>query len=91
MPNLEQMTEDGLRKTIDDAKAALKSKQATNLLPAKQNTGKGGRKGTKVAVKYRDGVNTWTGRGKKPVWLRDAIAGGASLESFLVPELREAA
>jgi len=38
-----------------------------------------------VAVRYRDGAgNTWTGRGKQPVWLRDRLAGGATLGDFLV-------
>jgi DNA-binding protein H-NS len=40
--------------------------------------------GTKVPVKYRAGVATWTGRGKKPKWVVDALAGGYSLESFRV-------
>ncbi|MDM0032382.1 H-NS family nucleoid-associated regulatory protein [Variovorax sp. J22P271] len=35
-------------------------------------------------AKYRDGNGqSWSGRGPRPRWLRDAIAGGASLESFL--------
>jgi DNA-binding protein H-NS len=35
--------------------------------------------------KYSDGNGqTWSGRGPRPYWLRNAIAGGASLESFLV-------
>lgn len=29
--------------------------------------------------------NTWSGRGKRPTWLRDAIAAGGSLEQFRVP------
>ena len=34
-------------------------------------------------VKYRDEEgNTWTGRGPKPRWLRDALAKGRALESF---------
>ncbi len=47
---------------------------------------RGGRKGT-VAVKYRnpkDSLQTWTGRGRKPNWLVDAVKKGAKLESFLV-------
>ena len=43
--------------------------------------------GIKVAPKYRDVLtgNTWTGRGKMPRWLAQAIANGASVESFLIP------
>ena len=40
-----------------------------------------------VPVRYRNGSNpsqTWSGRGKRPTWLAEAIAKGASLESFLV-------
>lgn len=42
--------------------------------------------GKKVAIKYRDpGTGeTWSGRGLKPIWLRDAIMGGAKLEYFAV-------
>jgi DNA-binding protein H-NS len=33
--------------------------------------------------KYSDGQgNVWSGRGPRPHWLRDALAGGESLESF---------
>ena len=39
----------------------------------------------KVAPKYRDEQgNTWAGRGKRPVWLRDALAAGRKLEEFAV-------
>jgi len=40
-----------------------------------------------VAAKYRnseDASQTWTGRGKRPRWLADAVAAGATLESFLI-------
>jgi DNA-binding protein H-NS len=53
-------------------------------------TGKPGRKagGAKKAagvVAYRDEAgNTWVGRGKRPQWLRDALAGGRKLEDFKV-------
>jgi DNA-binding protein H-NS len=39
----------------------------------------------KVAPKYRDGSgHTWSGRGKKPGWITQAIAGGATLEQFRI-------
>ena len=35
-------------------------------------------------AKYSDGSGqSWSGRGPRPRWLRDAISGGASLETFL--------
>ena len=37
-----------------------------------------------VAIKYRSGDNTWTGRGRKPKWLEEKIATGAKLEDFAV-------
>ena len=42
-------------------------------------------KGAKVPVKYRDAQgNTWTGRGKKPAWLANALANGITLEQFAI-------
>lgn len=44
-----------------------------------------GKKLGKVAVKYRDAAgNTWTGRGQKPVWLRNVIAAGVPLDALRV-------
>jgi DNA-binding protein H-NS len=42
--------------------------------------------GRKVAAKYRDPKTrtTWAGRGAQPVWLREAIKGGAKLDDFLI-------
>jgi DNA-binding protein H-NS len=42
--------------------------------------------GRRVPVtKYADGKGgAWAGRGKRPQWLRDALAGGAQLSDFLV-------
>lgn len=49
---------------------------------------KASRAGGKVAPKYRNPKNasqTWSGRGLKPVWLREAIEqGGAKLEEFAI-------
>lgn len=43
------------------------------------------RKSYTVAPKYRnDQGQTWSGRGKKPRWLQEALAAGASLESFRI-------
>jgi len=44
---------------------------------------KGPRKSGEPGPAYADGEgNTWGGRGPRPKWLRDALAGGASLEQF---------
>jgi DNA-binding protein H-NS len=45
------------------------------------------RKGKKRArsAKFRDAAgNTWGGMGKRPQWLRDALASGKRLEDFLI-------
>lgn len=46
------------------------------------------RKGPKVKPKYRDPEspwNTWTGRGKMPLWLASKIRFGHSPTDFLIP------
>ncbi|SDD45200.1 DNA-binding protein H-NS [Paracoccus isoporae] len=48
-------------------------------------TGKSARRGTKVAVKYanpEDPTQTWTGRGRRPIWIQDALANGKTLEEL---------
>ena len=48
--------------------------------------GRGGKRGA-AAVKYRnpkDAGQTWTGRGRKPNWLTEAIKKGAKIETFEV-------
>ena len=49
--------------------------------------GRGGRKGSKVAPKYRNPDNrseTWTGRGRQPRWVADRVAKGAKLADFAI-------
>lgn len=43
-------------------------------------------KGRKVPIKYSDGANTWTGRGKRPVWVSRSLESGVTLESLLVSQ-----
>ena len=38
-------------------------------------------KGQKVAVKFKDGDNTWTGRGNRPRWLVAKLAEGKTSPS----------
>jgi DNA-binding protein H-NS len=44
--------------------------------------------GSTLKAKYRsaDGENSWSGRGFKPVWLRDLEAQGHDIEEFLVKD-----
>ena len=37
-----------------------------------------------VAIKYRSGNETWTGRGRKPKWLEVYLANGGKLEDIAV-------
>lgn len=46
-----------------------------------------GRKGQKVAAKYKNPQNpseTWTGRGVKPRWLKALVDTGKRIEDFLI-------
>ena len=54
--------------------------------PAKKRGRKPGKKAAGAAVvKYRNEAGqTWAGRGKRPQWLRDALAGGKTLADFAV-------
>lgn len=43
------------------------------------------RKAAAAVVKYRDEAGrTWGGRGKRPQWLRDALAAGKTLDDFKI-------
>ena len=49
--------------------------------------GRGARKGTKVAPKYRNPDNkqeTWTGRGRQPRWLAAKLNRGGKLTDFAI-------
>lgn len=51
------------------------------------NLGTGGKQKdnrAKVAVKYRSGENSWTGRGKQPKWVAEHVANGGKIEDLLV-------
>jgi DNA-binding protein H-NS len=67
------MSENGL--TAADISAASTAPRK----PAKTN-------GTKVAPKYREPKSgqTWSGRGLKPRWLSEALAGGKTLADFAI-------
>lgn len=74
------------------AVAAVISKHGLSLSEVQRAFGmsKGGSKrrtsgGRPVAVKYKDEKgNTWTGRGRSPLWLVAAEKAGKKRESFLV-------
>lgn len=76
---LAAMKEHGL--TVDDITAAS-SKTARRGRPPGKKTGPA--KGGKVAVKYRHGSDTWTGRGRTPRWLVALEKDGRKREEFRV-------
>jgi DNA-binding protein H-NS len=48
---------------------------------------RGARKGAKVAIKYRNPDNkleTWTGRGRQPLWLVAKLGKNGKIEDYLV-------
>ncbi len=61
------------------------TRRGTGKGAAKRQRAAGSAKAAAAAVLYRDeNGNTWVGRGKRPQWLRDALAAGRSLEDFKV-------
>jgi DNA-binding protein H-NS len=64
----------------------LKAKGGANKLaaPIKRRKRKGAAK-TPAPVKFTNGAGgTWGGRGKRPNWLREALAAGKQLSDFAV-------
>lgn len=67
---------------LDEVKALMKTHGITidQLVPKR-----GAPKGIKIAIKYKDqSGNTWSGRGLIPVWMRQALATGATKDSFRI-------
>ena len=78
--------------TAADLGLGTKATKATKTATAPKAAAPPGRRSTKAKVatapavlKYRDEQGRgWVGRGKRPQWLRDALAGGKSLQDFAV-------
>ena len=68
----------------DDAITQVKSLIAEHGILGKEIFEKAKR--APLPVKYKDatGANTWTGQGKQPKWLTEAVAAGYTLDQFLV-------
>jgi DNA-binding protein H-NS len=67
-----------LNETASAEKSAVKT-TGTRKLGSKQAATK---KALGAPAQYTDGTNRWSGRGPKPRWLKDAIAGGRSLDEL---------
>ncbi|NUZ08525.1 H-NS family nucleoid-associated regulatory protein [Piscinibacter koreensis] len=70
--------------TPDQLFGSVKKTKATRAAAKKAPARKSAAKGRPVAIKYRDGENTWTGRGNKPRWLVARLAEGKQLGDFAV-------
>lgn len=77
-------------KRSEDAQAtkeALRAMAEKAGFDIKELFGKRGSPKATGVPKYRnpkDGSQTWTGRGRKPNWLLDAVKKGAKIESFRI-------
>jgi DNA-binding protein H-NS len=69
-----------------DKKPAAKAPKAAGKATRKTGkTAKASKSKSTAAVKFRDEAgNTWVGRGKRPQWLRDALAAGKTLKDLAV-------
>ncbi|MCO8145503.1 H-NS histone family protein [Rhodovulum tesquicola] len=68
------------------ARAALEEKAKEFGFSLDEIFGKKTRR-NKTAAKYRNpanGAETWSGRGRRPNWLEEALKKGAQLEDFLI-------
>ena len=75
-----------LRKTLE-AQAKSAGFDIYELFGGSGRAPRGGGEKRAVAPKYRNPANqmqTWTGRGKQPHWVRDALAGGKSLTDLAI-------
>jgi DNA-binding protein H-NS len=67
--------------------AELAAKSGLSLNDVMETGGGSGRRGKKVAPKYQNPDNpseTWTGRGRKPLWLVAKLGRSGKIEQFLI-------
>jgi len=61
--------------------ASAEKSPGTKKVPGKKGAAK---KSRASRVQYTDGTNVWGGRGPQPRWLKEALAGGKSLDDLRV-------
>jgi DNA-binding protein H-NS len=74
------------RQQIQQIAASL-GMSVEELMGLKKTSAKNKAAGQKVTPKYRNPNNsaeTWTGRGRKPLWLQAELDKGQKLENFLI-------
>ena len=87
---IEQKIEEAARSERADAVAKVRALMAEHGLSladlSVRSAPRKARGGGKVAAKYRNAAtgDSWSGRGLRPNWLKDALAGGKKLEDFAV-------
>lgn len=88
---IEKQIDDAARNERAEAIAKVKTLMAEHGLSVADLSARGSARstrstGSKVAAKYRNASTgqTWSGRGLRPNWLKDALAGGKKLEDFAV-------
>jgi DNA-binding protein H-NS len=70
--------------SVEQFEVGAKSKLPTAETPAKAARKSKPPAKKAVAIKYRDGESTWSGRGSQPRWLKAGLAEGKRLEDFAV-------
>ena len=95
---IDEAIEDAEAKAIDDVRAEIQRLSASvgrsvEEILSMSNAGKRRKNDAPLVVKFRNTVNpdeTWSGRGKRPRWLRKALANGAELSDFAAGEAEAA-
>lgn len=90
--DLEKQIENARKQELTDAIAQIRSLMSQYGLTIADLGGKAGggkasaTKGSKVAPKYRNQATgeTWTGRGRQPKWVEQALASGKTLEDLAI-------
>ncbi|WP_415402453.1 H-NS family nucleoid-associated regulatory protein [Tateyamaria sp. SN3-11] len=70
-----------------EALAAVEAKAVEMGFSLSELTGGAKPKGTKSAPKYchpENPAQTWTGKGRQPNWVKDALANGIAIEDLLI-------
>ena len=86
LANKHNVTVEALGKAMDTAKKKRKARGTRHKTPAPRKSANKSDKRAKVAPKYRnpnDAAQTWTGRGKSPVWVH-ALMDAGTLETALI-------
>lgn len=89
---LEKQIENARKQELSDAIGQIRSLMSQYGLTVADLGGKASgtktssTKGSKVAPKYRNGSTgeTWTGRGRQPKWVEQALASGKTLEQLAI-------